>query len=479
MYTLDIEKIGLIESIVEKEELHYSHLKEDLVDHICCDIEVLMDGGMKFKEALKKVKKEIGIGGLKKIQESTLFLIDKKYRKMKRTMRIFGLVSPTLMSLGGLFKIQHWPGAGIMLTLGAILLSFVFLPSALIVMYKETQSKKRVLVYVAGFIGAFAYILGVLFKIQHWPGAGILLTIGLGFLALVFLPSLLVSKCMDETNKKLIPIWIITFSSILIWILGLLFKIMHWPGASVLLLTGMSFIVVIAIPAYFLIALKDYNYIKGSFIFLVIAITEVLLTSGLMQLNVASNFMNSFVDTENNLMTTIQYLDVKNSQFIEVQSDSTVTAQFAQIKSKTDYLATNFIQGLKVEIIRTIEGENFNNVYQNNSINAFLINNKSESGIAECILLGENNDGEAYPLKMEIKNYKIFLQQYLEKNTVEGLLNTDDPPATHGESTTWENNLFKGKSLICTLNQLSLLQRNVLYAESLALNAVYEKSLVK
>ncbi|MBN1184877.1 MAG: hypothetical protein JXB49_21505 [Bacteroidales bacterium] len=479
MYTLDIEQISIIESLVEKEDMHFSHLKEDLVDHICCDIEVLMDGGLKFKEALKKVKKEIGIGGLKKIQESTLFLIDKKYRNMKRTMRIFGLVSPTLMALGGLFKIQHWPGAGIMLTLGAVLLSFVFLPSAIIVMYKETQSKKRVLVYVAGFIGGFAYILGILFKIQHWPGAGILLTVGLGFLALVFLPSLLVSKCIDETNKKLIPVWIISFSSIFLWILGLLCKIMHWPGASILLLAGMTSIVIIAIPAYFLIALKDYNYIKGSFIFLVIAITEVLLTSGLMQLNISSNFLNSFIDTENNLKTTIQYLDAKNLQFIETQNDSAVSALFTQIKSNTNKL-TNEIQDIKIKLVNAVEGENAKNVIIDNHINTLWLQNKDDIKVTDLMLFGgEKGDGMAKELQDGLKYYTKYLSGFINNQELLDIIYSDEVKTDNGKSISWDEYMFKYVSFIAVLNRLSLLQRNVLYAESLALNAVYEKSLVK
>lgn len=480
MYILDLEQIGLIESLVEKEELHYSHLKEDMVDHICCDIEVLMDSGMKFREALNIVKREIGIGGLKKIQESTLFLIDKNYRQMKKTMRIFGLVAPTLIALGGLFKIQHWPGAGIMLTLGAVLLSFVFLPSALYVMYRETKSKKRIFVYVTGFLGGFGYILGVLFKIQHWPGAGVLLTLGLGILSLAFLPSLLISKCLDEPNKKMIPVWIIAFSSIFLWVLGMLFKIMHWPGASIMLLIGTLSVVVLAIPLYYLIALRPYSFsfVRGSFIFLVIAITEILLTGGLMRLNMPADFQYSFVDTEINLKVTIDYLEAKNTRFYAMETDSSIKVQMAQIKEKSNDL-DNYIQDLKIKLVNYVEGENAKNVIKDGEIKSLYIQDKSEIKKSDFLLVGDNRNGIAFELKEKLLTYKEFIGNYLENKNVADIINTTNLPVFEGKEMLWEEVTFTHISLLAKLNRLSLIQRDLRYAETQAITSLHEKSLVE
>ncbi len=45
----------------------------------------------------------------------------------------------------------------------------------------------RLPVYILGTLSAMLTIAGVLFKIQHWPGAGVGLTFGLG-LAIIFIP---------------------------------------------------------------------------------------------------------------------------------------------------------------------------------------------------------------------------------------------------------------------------------------------------
>lgn len=45
------------------------------------------------------------------------------------------------------------------------------------------------LVYISGALTAMLALLGILFKIQHWPGAGPMLVLGIAGFALIFIPS--------------------------------------------------------------------------------------------------------------------------------------------------------------------------------------------------------------------------------------------------------------------------------------------------
>jgi hypothetical protein len=118
MFELTHKHLDLITADVSRADISYSHLKYDLIDHICCDLEKEMSEGLPFEKAYAMVKKRIGIRGLQQIQEDTLLLIDKKYRIMKNTMKTSGVIATILMAFGSLFKIEHWPGASIMLVLG-------------------------------------------------------------------------------------------------------------------------------------------------------------------------------------------------------------------------------------------------------------------------------------------------------------------------------------------------------------------------
>lgn len=46
----------------------------------------------------------------------------------------------------------------------------------------------KLAIHIIGALSSMLFIVGILFKLQHWPGAGVLLTFGLGIFAIVFIP---------------------------------------------------------------------------------------------------------------------------------------------------------------------------------------------------------------------------------------------------------------------------------------------------
>src|SRR6056297_1222131 len=79
-------------------------------------------------------------------------------------------------------------------------------------------------------------LLGAIFKLVHWPGASILLVIGGGGLAVLLMIWFFIGKSTDF--KYLLALYFV------VMLLGILFKLMHWPGANMLLRAGyvLSFI---------------------------------------------------------------------------------------------------------------------------------------------------------------------------------------------------------------------------------------------
>src|SRR4030043_1155974 len=198
MPELSIQNIDQIGRDIRRQEITFSPLLEELIDHVCCDVEWEMQSGLNFSEAYQKVRQKMGSRRLKEIQEETLYAIDTKYRHMKNTMKISGVAGTVLLGLAALFKIQHWPLAGVMLTLGAGTLALVFMPSALSVLWKETHNRKRLFLFISAFLAGMFFISRTLFKIQHWPAAGILLLMAVLFGLVFFIPALLVSKLQDQ-----------------------------------------------------------------------------------------------------------------------------------------------------------------------------------------------------------------------------------------------------------------------------------------
>ena len=86
MRFLNSKHIRLIEADVENARITINNLSQELVDHICCEVESLMSSGKSFEEAYTIIKEQAGIKVLQQIQENTLYLIDKKYKTMKSTI---------------------------------------------------------------------------------------------------------------------------------------------------------------------------------------------------------------------------------------------------------------------------------------------------------------------------------------------------------------------------------------------------------
>jgi len=94
---------------------------------------------------------------------------------MKRTERFLGIIAVSLFVIGVLFKILHWPGAAVIHALAALFFNFGYLPLQLIRESRAAESGMARFYIIFRFITLFVVMFAFLFKIQHWPGSGILL----------------------------------------------------------------------------------------------------------------------------------------------------------------------------------------------------------------------------------------------------------------------------------------------------------------
>lgn len=188
---------------VEMEELLY-----DLVDHVCCMIEAKMEQGKNYPSALDETMSSFGNKGIRNIQEETTYLLTKNILVMRKTMHIIGITSAIMLLLGSIFKIQHWPGAGVMYILGAAALCLIFMPLYLTVRIKEKVGKLNTWTNVVGVISSVALCFGILFKIMHWPMANMLMNIGGVILILIFLPLYIYNSYKNKQLKTstIVPI---------------------------------------------------------------------------------------------------------------------------------------------------------------------------------------------------------------------------------------------------------------------------------
>lgn len=128
--------IAFIRQDVRKRGIILADLSDSLVDHICCALE--NDPCTDFHASYARALESFGTNGLKEIQNETLLLINlKKEITMKKTMFVLGYLAAMLITSGLLFKLQHWNGASIMLVLGIAVLNLGFLPMYFYDRYKR------------------------------------------------------------------------------------------------------------------------------------------------------------------------------------------------------------------------------------------------------------------------------------------------------------------------------------------------------
>ncbi len=212
---LSVEEIDFIRKDVKKCGISFSHLEEELIDHLCCLAEEYMQQGYSFNEAYRKVKLFAAFDSLQDIEIQTLLYINKKILAMKTTLKITGIAGLTSILIASVFKVLHWPGAGVLLTLGVITLAFAYIPVLFFSLKKEKLMKRKRNLTIVGIITAFLFLISILFAMQHWPYRVYIIILTWLFM-LTFLIMLFNNIIKSEENRILHLSMILFFTILLI-----------------------------------------------------------------------------------------------------------------------------------------------------------------------------------------------------------------------------------------------------------------------
>ncbi len=213
------QNIDRIKGDLSKSGLTYDRLQDDVLDHVCCMLEEELESGEDFESSYDKILDFIGNKTLENLQHQTLLLLDKKFQSMKNFTYLFGLTTAIIAIIGALFKRMHWPGASILLAVGIGLVLLVFLPLYFVINYREQTEKKNPVYAIVGYFTMATLLCAALFKIQHWPGANVLIETSIVLLVIGFIPLYVVNAFQKVGKQKI----------------GLPYVVMVLIGAAVLL----------------------------------------------------------------------------------------------------------------------------------------------------------------------------------------------------------------------------------------------------
>jgi len=215
-----------------------------------------------------------------------------------------------------------------------------------------------------------------------------------------------------------------------------------------------------------------------------------LVLTAMLALNVSSEVLEAFVLVDNGLSRTTDNYKVKNEK-IYTEFDNAMLVNPVKVgpwKQKADEIKTkaseiyDYVQNLKIEIVKSSEGEDTPAIDGKNVISE-KIENKSDLDKAAKILIGLEGSGKAFELKRKIIDFREYIVKQIDPEkgaelikSINGILNTDDPPVKEdGTYNSWESARFEHIPLISVMPQLTKVQVDVLNTEAEILNYLLQE----
>ena len=120
---------------------------------------------------------------------------------MKKILYLIGLLSTAFTFLGSIFKIMHWPGSYVMIIIGAFSFAFIFIPLLIFIKFKEVIFLFDKFIYSIGVVLGTILMVGFIFKLMHWPWATVLMLSSIVIFNFVYIPVYFLSRFKKEDLK--------------------------------------------------------------------------------------------------------------------------------------------------------------------------------------------------------------------------------------------------------------------------------------
>ncbi|MFC2136783.1 hypothetical protein ACFLTE_01275 [Bacteroidota bacterium] len=325
--------------------------------------------------------------------------------------------------------------------------------------------------YYLGILSALLIIFGCIFKAMHWPAAGILITLGMTLLCLLFLPIAFISSYKNSGYKKK-WLFIAAFLTLFIDFIGALFKIMHWPGAGILLHIGILLPVILFLPVFLYHHYKEKEETLQNFMYIMFFLVYLSGMSALLALNVSKVVLDNSVAV-NKMLDVTEYYEIKKGALI-VEPKNEKLIELEKYSSRI----INEIQNIKIENILTAYEGNDQAIRKDNTIDYYKVKGKDDTEVVYKVMLKE---GKASELKKEIDSYRNYILSYFDKSNIERIKYYNEIFNTKSflddeEEISWERATFHNLHLTFALNKLSEIENNVRLAELELITMINNKS---
>jgi hypothetical protein len=262
-----------------------------------------------------------------------------------------------------------------------------------------------------GIIGGLMLLVGGIFKVMHYPGASMLLIFGL-VPALIFLFAWM-SSALKEANSSKEKTALITIAiAIAIMCVSAIFKIMHWPGANITLMFHAAFLLLVVTPVVLMYLKTESNETKRNgrvaFYIFYVGITGIILAKG----GLSGNIVGSISYMDSKFEAQKANYDLKNKHLYETISDSSNAEKLEKLKMLSANLQ-KYVSDLKLHLVSEVSGLSKEVA---DTININYIDKLDNYDIPTHILIGDDGDSNlkkgpntANDLKLKIEQYRAAI----------------------------------------------------------------------
>ncbi len=149
-----------------------------------------------------------------------------------------------VVSMFGMFSDYMPEVAGTILILSSYIL---FCVSLSLIFYNSNTLKRKKAIKVISIISGSIFSIGWCFKFMHWPGASVLVITSNFLFSFGCLPLIMKSryeKRIALVSEKILILSIADMISISLILNGFLFRVLHWPGANHLIIIGAIILII-------------------------------------------------------------------------------------------------------------------------------------------------------------------------------------------------------------------------------------------
>jgi hypothetical protein len=136
----------------------------------------------------------------------------------------------------------------------------------------------------------------------------------------------------------------------------MLFKIQHWPLATILMVTGLMILGAVAMPWYVYLKWKDENNITSGFLFIILGLLLIIIPGMMINMNLRYAYEDGYFPHLIRQQEMYRYLKSNNEAFLAQYHDSVSYIQMEKIHSGTASVMAA-INAIETKMVQEAEGE--------------------------------------------------------------------------------------------------------------------------